>query len=245
MSNAIQARAWAVGQNLQTALAVQGVIFLLPLILVGLWKLRDRSPVKMGFLVWVLTFLAMTLAFPFQGARGGFFHSGAAIQPLLWAAYPAGLDACLDWGRRKRGWDLRQARPFFQTSLAVLALILSLFVAFNRVVGEDILHPFWNLPAERYRLAETTMQKTGAAPQATVLVNNPPGYTLVSGRPAISIPYGDLDVLRLTAERYQAQYLIVELDQVKGETLFSHPGDRPGLRYLGPAGELQIYAIEP
>lgn len=242
---AIQARAWAIGQNLQTTLAVQGMIFLLPFILVGLWQLRYRLPVKMGLLAWALIFLAMTLAFPFQGARGGFFHSGAAVQPLLWAAFPAGLDTCLDWGRRKRGWNLQQARPFFQISLAVLALVLSFFIAFNRVVGEDILHPAWNLPAERYQLAETTLQKNGAALQAIVLVNNPPGYTLVSGRPAIAIPYGDLEMVRLAAARYQAQYLIAELDQVKGENLFSYPGDRPGLRYLGPAGELQIYAIEP
>jgi len=75
------------------------------------------------------------------------------------------------------------------------------------------------------------------------MVNNPPGYYAAAQRPAIAIPYGDLDTLLAAARRYKAAYLVVEIDQVQGQELVGRPGDRPGLRYLGSAAEAQIYAI--
>jgi hypothetical protein len=86
----LQDRFWALAQNLQTALAVQGSIVLLPLIVWGAWHHRRDFRVQMGLLAWLLTFVIMTVVFPFAGARGGFFHSGAALQPLFWALAPAG-----------------------------------------------------------------------------------------------------------------------------------------------------------
>jgi hypothetical protein len=108
----LKARMWAAGLNLQTALAVQSLVFLAPLVLWGAWRLRSDLRVRIGALAWLLTFTAMTLVFPYQGARGGFFHSGAALQPLR-AFSPVGLEACLAWAGRLRSWNIPQAHGSF------------------------------------------------------------------------------------------------------------------------------------
>ena len=234
-------RAWAFGLNLQTAIAVQGEVFLLPLILAGLWKLRRETSVRWGVFAWLLTFGVMTLVFPYAGARGGFFHSGAAFQPLFWAVAPIGLEAFLAWGGRVRRWNLAQARRVFQTALVLLAVLLSGFVFYNRVIGEDFSQPGWNRGEQKYMRLEQELAALGAQPGDVVMVNNPPGYFLASQRPAISIPYGGLSTLLSVAERYQAQYLLVELEQVQGVELFAAPGDQPGLHYLENLDGVRIY----
>jgi hypothetical protein len=235
------ARAWAAGLNLQTLLAVQGEIFLLPLMLAGLWRLRMRPVVWAGTLAWGLTFLLMSVIFPYQGARGGFFHSGAAIQPLLWAAAPLGLQAFLEWGSRRRGWEARQAGRFFKAGVVVIALLLTLFVAYNRVIGEDWGQPAWDERQRQYAQVEQALQARRAMPDSIIMVNDAPTYHLASRRPALSIPYGDLATLTAVAQRYQARYLLLEIEQVQGETLYSQPGDRPGLRYLETVEGMRLY----
>lgn len=235
------ARLWAGWLNLQTAFAVQGQIFLFPLILAGLWRLRRQPPVQAGVFAWALTFTLMTLVFPFQGARGGFFHSGAALQPLFWAVAPVGLGAFLEWGASRRGWNLRQAGCFFQGGLVWIALILSAFVSFNRVIGDDFRQPAWNERQSLYTQAEQALQAAGALPGEVVMVNDAPTYYLAGHRPAISIPYGDFTVLQQVAQRYRARFLLLEIEQVQGESLLEQPGDRPGLRYLGSVEGIRLY----
>jgi hypothetical protein len=239
----LRQRAWALGLNLQTTLAVQGQVFILPLILAGLWKLRQQSGVRWGTLAWGLTLLVMTLVFPFAGARGGFFHSGAAVQPLFWAVAPLGLEMFVSWGSRLRHWNLVQARCTFQIGLVGLTIILTGFVFTNRVLGDQPADPAWNRGWQRYTRVEQRLPALGVLPGQVLMVNDPPGYFLASQRPAIVIPYGDLSTLLAVARRYQAHYLLVELDQVQGEELFAAPGDRPGLHYLESFEGMRIYRI--
>jgi len=240
----IQARWWAAGQNLQTALAVQGSIFLLPLIVLGAWRLRHRLAAQVGGLLWVFILLMMTVVFPFQGARGGFFHSGAAIQPLFWVLAVAGLDGFLAWGARLRGWNLSQAGPFFRVTLLGMAFLLTSFLAFSRVGVVPGQPAGWNAASRRYQQVEQVLVGQGAPAEAIVMVNNPPGYYAANRRPAVSIPFGDLEMVRTVAERYQVRYLLVELEQVKGADLLAHPGDRPGLQYAGVVDGVQIYVFQ-
>lgn len=241
----LRARLWAAGQNLQTAFAVQGAVFLAPLIVLGMWRLRHDRRVQLGALAWLLTFLLMTLVFPYAGARGGFFHSGAALQLLFWAAVPAGLEAFITWGRQVRGWQAGQARRIFQAGLVGLALGLALVVAHRRVVGPDLALPVWNESAVRYARLEQALHGLGAATGEALLVNNPAGYFVVTGRPAIAIPYGDEAALLAVAGRYQARYLLLEMNQVQGaDELFFTPGERNGLRYLGTFEQIRVFRIE-
>ncbi|MCC6957749.1 MAG: hypothetical protein IT316_13205, partial [Anaerolineales bacterium] len=72
--------------------------------------------------------------------------------------------------------------------------------------------------------------------------NNAPGYFAASGRPAISIPDGDLQAACAAAQKYHASYLLLEIDQIRGGAeLFDAPGDRLCLQYLGAPEGIRVY----
>ena len=240
----LTARAWAAGQNLQSALAVQGEIFLLPLILLGLWKLRQAAAVQLAVFGWCFTFLVMTLLFPFQGARGGFFHSGAAFQPLFWAVAPAGLEQILLWGSGWRGWKISQARNIFGAGLAVLAFFLTGMIAYGRLFDTGFGHQAWAASQSHYIQIEAELQSVGLGPEETVLVNNAPGFNLATGRPSISIPFASLQEICAAARRYHGGALLLEMDQIPGETaLFNKPHDKACLDFLETVDDVRIFKI--
>jgi hypothetical protein len=156
--------------NLQTMLAVQGQIFLFPLVLTGLWRYAVcRRPGRCAGMD--AHFLVMTVVFLIR-ARGGFFHSGAALQPLFWAVTPAGFYAFIEWGVRKRGWDVHRAGSIFKIGLVSIALLLTIIVTFNRVLGGNIRQPAWDDLQRRYAWAEHELISRHASKEAVVLVND-------------------------------------------------------------------------
>ncbi|MCC7130797.1 MAG: hypothetical protein B6D39_02685 [Anaerolineae bacterium UTCFX2] len=240
----LRTRLWAFGQNLLSTLAVQAEIFLAPLILLGMWRLRADLRTRLAALAWALTFLAMTLPFPFQGVRGGFFHSGSALQPFFWAAAPVGLERLLEFGSRLRGWRMSEARRFFAIGLVALAVCLSAFVTYNRLFSAGSNKETWDASNRRYAALESYLRETGAAPAEVVMVNNSPGYFAAAGRPAVSIPFGDTQTVCAAAQRYNAGFLLLEIDQIKGGAdLFAAPGDRLCLRYLATFEDVRLFEI--
>jgi hypothetical protein len=241
----IRARLWASGQNLQTTVAVQGEIFLVPLVILGAWRLRHDRRVQLGSLGWLATFLVMTVVFPFQGARGGFFHSGAAFQPLWWAVAPVGLQGFIAWGARARGWQSAQAQRIFGAGLVGLAILFTVLITEGRVLGKDLSHPLWGMSAVHYTQLEQSLQEAGAQADEIVMVNNPPGYFIEAGRPAIVTPFGDEQILLEAADFYDARYVLLEFDHAAGlDTLYNSPGDRQGLKYLFSVDGTRIYKVE-
>ncbi len=87
----LEDKAWALGQNLQTFVAVQGLVFLAPFILIGLWRLRHQYIFRLVILYATLLYLTMTFIFTFPGARGALLHSGAALLPFFMLAGVYGL----------------------------------------------------------------------------------------------------------------------------------------------------------
>jgi hypothetical protein len=240
----LRARIWAAGLNLQTALAVQGLIFLAPLVLLGLWRTRKDRRVQLAGISWLLILLTMTVIFPFQGARGGFFHSGAALQPFFWAMAPLGLEAFLDWGRRRRGWRVDRARPVFSIGLALLALCLSISILYGRLRPGSLGGTAWDDPYNRQMRVEQALQGIGVPKGQIIMANNSPGFYIASRRPAISIPYGDLKTVCSVAWRYQASYLLLDIDQIQGETeLFLHPADRQCLHYIDTFADVRVFLV--
>jgi hypothetical protein len=232
----------AAGLNLQTALAVQGAIFLAPLVLIGLWRLRADRRVQIAVLAWSLTFIAMTIPFPYAGARGGFFHSGAALQPMWWAVAPLGLTEIINWIGQKRHWNLNQAQRVFQFGILGLAFLFTIIVFYSRVIGPDINRFTWSSGSSHYLELEAMLHDLGAQNSDTVMVNNSPGYYAANDRGAVSIPFGDLQVALTVAERYDVRYLLLEIDQIHGvDNLYQTPGDRPGIAYLGSFKDTRIY----
>ncbi len=240
----LRVRLWALGQNVQTAIAVQGSIFLVPFILIGAWQWRRDFRVKLGLAAWLVTLLAMTLAFPFAGARGGFFHSGAALQPLLWALAAVGLDGFVGWGSRVRGWNTRHARQLYATALICFAIVLSVFIFGQRVLGWGGSGQSWDGGFEYHRSLNGALEAFGVSSQDIVMVNNTPGFYLANGLPSIVIPDGDESTLLSAAENYGATYVILESNHPQGlNDLYESPDKHPHLQLLWSDENSHIFAI--
>ncbi len=240
-------QAWwhALSNNFQTTLAVQGGVLLLPFMLAGIWKLRDCREVQFGAGMWLLTGGVMTVIFPFAGANGGYFHSGAALQPLLWAVAPVGVESIVLWYARLRRlkWPRGMLR-FVALLLVITGALLSGLLYFQRVIGSEAGVWKWNASEVHYQEVEQTLTQSGAAAGESVLVNNPPGFWLASGRPAVVIPYGDEQMLLAAARKYDARYLVLEPNNA-----FHLPGlydgteENPALEYLASVGDTRLFRI--
>jgi hypothetical protein len=244
LSNIVQARVWALGQNLQTSLAVQGMIFLLPLILVGMWEFRQDLRVRIGAFIWFLLLFLMTFILPFVGARGGFFHAGAALIPLFLAMVPIGLEKFIQWGVRIRDWEPEKARIGFSILLVLSALLFSTSIVYIRVKGNTSGEIVWGKSEEFYLRIDQHLLAYGIQPEEIILVNNPPGYIVATGRTAIAIPDGDEKTLIDVAKRYHATYMILESNHPQGlRQLYFSPLDRGLIMYLGTYENAHIFKI--
>ena len=240
----LRARWNALSINLQTAFAVQGAIFLTPLIIAGLWKARQHRAVIIGLLYWLITLFIMTGIFPEVGWRGGFFHSGAAIQPLFWAAAPAGLAEFVRLGVQIRRWNWKQAWSFFRAGSILLLAILTLITAGRRLSEFGATSDGWDQSARNYTEIEAELDRIGAAESDIVMVNNPPGYYVATGRPAISIPDGGVSTTLAVAERYGGKYLILEPNHPRGMVdVYNRIEGDAWLQYIKTIGEAHIFRI--
>ena len=231
---------------MQTAVAVQGVIFASPLMVWGFWASRRRPVVLLAALGWAGTLFVMTILFPFVGARGGFFHSGAAFQPFFWGMAFLGLDEFVMWGQRVRGWRPKQAASVFGGALIFFAALITLFIAWQRVVGSSITAPVWDAGVGHYQSIDRFLTERGASPDDRVMVNNPPGYYLASNRTAVVIPYGHPGILLEVAERYQIRFIILEHNHPSQLAyLYMNPSQLPELNWLATLEGTHILEIRP
>jgi hypothetical protein len=232
------ARLHALSLNLLNAFAAQGGIFLFPFILIGLWLLRKDFRIRLALLAWSLLLLVMTLVFPFAGARGAFFHSGAALQPIWWAIAPIGLEAVVAFVRR-RGWFDDRAYVVFRASLVGIAILMTAVIFVTRVL------PGWEREDGHYAAVENLLDELGVDDDAIVIVRNPPGYHIVTGRSAIAIPASGIPSILEVAARYQGRYLILEPEGTSEElrALYDDPDQIPAFNYLGETDGNRIFEI--
>jgi hypothetical protein len=235
----LRVRLWALGVNLQRALAEQALIVFFPLIILGLWLLRRERRVWFGAGMWFLTLLAMTFIFPFAGARGGFFHSSAALLPLFWAVLPEGVAALLRGTQRLFRWEPARLRLFLSVLLVGLAIVFSVFALLSRAVE-------WSKETEAFQQAEAYLLTQGARPGQIVITTNPPSYYIATGRRAIALPDGDLSVLHKVASQFQAGYLLLGVHHpAEYNAIYADPAQGwQGLAYLGTVAELRLFRIE-
>ena len=231
----LTARARALGTNLQSLVGVNGLVFLGPLMAIGAWRNRADPLVRLTAVYLLLLLGVMTVIFPFAGARGGFFHSSAAVMPILWALVIPGLEAVSAWGARRRGWLAGQAFTVLGIGAVVLAAGLTAGLTWRRTVG-DSRSPVWQASQRAYQAVAEAMLPRATAEQV-VAVNNPAGFHLASGCRAIVIPDGGSEVLRAVVERYAADWVVLEPNHPLGlDSLYADPGS---LSWLQVAGEIR------
>ena len=119
--NFLAARWTATVNNLATFVAVEGMVFMTPFMLIGYWRHRCL-PILRGFIIYAIGIhFVMTFVFPFQGYRGGLFHAVAALFPFWMALGVLGLDTAVAWAAaRRRSWDVERAQTLFSVAASGL-----------------------------------------------------------------------------------------------------------------------------
>jgi len=164
------------------------------------------------------------------------------LQPLLWALVPAGLMAFIHWGERSRKWDPGRALKVFGFGSVGLVIVITFFVTWQRLGGEILVDPGWGRTERTYQLVEEHLVKLDASPEVIVMVNNPPGYYGMTGREAIVIPHGDIEISLQAGKKYGVSYLVLDENYPEGlKDLYTNPRDQPGLNYLDSIEQMQIY----
>ena len=232
--------------NLQTAIFVQGQIVLFPLILIGFIQYKRDKILRSGLLTWFLVLFVMTAVFPFAGSRGGFFHSGAALQPVLWVLAAVGMDRFIDWGIENRNWKADQAHPTLVTGFLVILLGVTVFVHIDRVLGkypEDIQ---WNRSYLAAVEVDRKLEQMNISRHQLVMINNPPGLYIASRRPSLTIPSGGMDEVIEAAGDAGAEILILEKNHPESlDFIYKNPGQYGGLKLIETVDGIQYYKILP
>jgi hypothetical protein len=192
----ISSRWYGLINGLQTFVAVEGVIFLTPLMLVGLW--RRRTDFTRGFWVYALgVHLAMTLVFPFPGARGGLFHSATALVPWWMAFGVSGLDDVLAWAvKRRRRWRLQTATTVFGAALVVFTVGFAAMMAAS--ARPTAVSPLYAAVRE------------ALPPDARVMSADPAALDYYAGLGGVVQPNEAPETILTLAERYGVTHLLVE-----------------------------------
>jgi len=222
--NILHSKLDALWANLLTLVAVDGLVFLAPFAVVGLWRLR-RDPLYQAAMIYgAALYLAMSLAFTFPGPRGGMFHSGAALLPFIFVAAMVGLDAVVDWiAARRAAWDAATARRVFMWGLVILAVLVSGAIYAMRVRS-------WNQADAVYA---TIGEWLDGQSKVVVMVNDPPGYVYHTGQPAIAIPNSDVDTLLAAARRYGATWVVLDANRPAAlAELYDQPSSDPRLSLI-------------
>jgi hypothetical protein len=238
--------------SLQTFIAVNNLIFLTPLSLIGVWATRRRSFLWPAWAYGAALYGAMTLLFTYPGMRGGLFHSSAALLPALFAASMVGLDAAVGWvARRRRRWHRQRAQRFFSLGLVALAAGISLLIYSSRVIGTGSwADPSWN-QADGAMVQIGRWIKAHTEEEPVVMVGNPPAFTYHTGLWSIVLPNeGVADTVR-AAQRYGARYMVLDQNRPTPlAALYNGQETHPALavvwdeRLGAPAGTVVLEIVE-
>ena len=244
----------ALGQNLLVVAFGALQVFLAPFAIIGVWQLRRRIEMLPFLIYSAILFLAMSFVFTFPSTRGSMLHSSSALLPFLAVAVPLGLDSSIQWiARRRRTWRPAQASLVFRSGFIVLAIFLSLFLYAQGVFpinnnSGDI--PLWNRRDLEYASIAKWLDQN-ARTEDKVMTVDPPSFYNVSHRQAIAIPTDSVAAIFQAAQRYDATYLILQLDHPAPlNNLYHERATIPGLERVadfrdGNGKPAMLYKIRP
>jgi len=216
----------------QTWLAVEGVIMLAPLALWALWSRRQER--FLAPMLWYALGLhaAMALVFTYPGARGGLFHSSAALFPFWMALGVVGLDQIVEKLARWRRWRTGEAQFVFGWAVLLLPLALG-YVAWSA----QTTHTEPDYP----RYAEVL------PPDARIMVNDAAAWFYHTGYGGVALPDEPLPTALEIAKRYCITHLVIDQNVTSAfEPLLRGATPPPFLREVQhfSAEGVRVYAFE-
>ena len=219
--------------GVQWSLAVNGLICLTPLVLLGgwvRWREGKQGWLRPLLLYTLFRYAAMSLVFTFPGERGGLFHSSVALWPWFMALVPVGMGWSVDKVAQKLPhWQPERAKRLFTGLFIGVAFVMSLALGLTRG-SVDITATFY-------------LDAAALLPdEAVVMVGNAPGFYYQTGLPAYSIPNEPIETVLDAAARYHISYLI--LDENSPPSLahyYTGELEHPFLGLIGTIDTIQIY----
>lgn len=231
----LSARLSAIWMNFKSLLAVNGLIYLAPLILLGAKRLWRESLIRLTSVYLAVLFLFMSFIFPFAGERGAFFHSSSALMPIFWSLAPVGLEVVTGWAAARRQWQPEEAIRVLGAGMIVLAAGLSAGIFWHRIIGSQSQPVHWGEKMHSYEEIGEQIIELDSSP-GIAAVNDPPGFYLATGFSSVVIPNGDSDALWEVVHRYDVRWIVLDSDRPTGlETLYDNP---TSLDWLKPVDEL-------
>ncbi len=236
LDNVLQSRLSGLSAGLQTYVAVPGLMFLLPFVVVGLVALYRRPAARRllrPLLIYALAlFISGSLLFTFPGMRGSLFHSSAALWPWFMALAAAGIGAAVDWAAaRLPHWQPERAKRLFSAMFIVVALAASLFVTQFRLAPDE--------DPEAYRRIGDILP-----PSAVVMAGNAPALHYYTDLAAVSVPNEPVDVLLQAADRYGVTYLALNRNRPRPlNDLYLARQSHPRLRLVESFDDVRLYEI--
>jgi len=231
--------------NLTAMAAVQFEIILFPLSVTAVWNHRKDLLVRMALVMELSILFVMSFVFPYSGRQGGFLHSSAALQPFIWGLCAAGFIDSIHWVAGRRKWEPERAVRKFSVGLIFICALITFAVFQMVVIGNQPSQLAWEESQRRAYLASDLLKENGIAPQEAVMINNPAGFSLVSGRQSIVIPDGSPPTTLEAANRFNIRYVILEKNLVKGlMNLYSQPESVPQFSMLDQKEDLRLFQIK-
>lgn len=218
---------------LQTFVAVNGLIFLTPFLLIGgwvRWKEGKQAWLRPLLLYTLSLYAAMSLVFTFPGERGGLFHSSVALWPWFMALVPVGISWSVDkLAQRLPHWQPERAKRFFTALFIAVAFVMSLALGLTRGSVD--------------RTATFYPEVAALLPdEAVVMVGNAPGFYYQTGLPAYSIPNEPIETVRDAAARYHVTHLVLDENHpLPLASLYGNDLIPPYLDHIDTIGTIHIY----
>ncbi len=215
LSSILAARWSAFQTNFMTTIFVVGLVFLFPLVCWGVYILRRKPEIRTAILYFLTVFFLMTIVYPFQGSRGGFLHSTAALLSIAAVAASAGLEDAVARLIHWRKWSPSSAHAVLGVGIAGLALVSSGVIFFNRVIGTTTEMTYWAGLNAQYTMGISRLEIPPAS-STRFMVNNPPCFNVQTGFQTVPVPAGDPAMLLEVVDRYNIQYVILDANVPDG-----------------------------
>jgi hypothetical protein len=131
-----------------------------------------------------------------------------------------------------------EAFTVFRGAFVGIAVLMTAVILTLRVL------PGWGEGEHTYPKIESFLTRTGADASAIVMVRNPPGYYMMTGRSAIAVPYSEAADLLAAARRYAASYLVIESAGAAGPIRAVYEDlDSATFEFLGELDGTRIFRI--
>jgi hypothetical protein len=256
LGNILTSKLQALAFNL---LMLAGAVYIpLPFAILGMWLERKRAEFLPFLLYLILLYTILALVFTFPTMHGSFFHSLAALLPILHGWSIVGMDATITYASKYFNKAYKSAKKaecppphqstetqdqdFLCLSIIILAAIVVL-VGTLLTIAPDWKHNYLlyqqvgQAVASDYRERHTVPSQN----QPIVMVADAADYYYATGQHAVLLPTQNLATILEAAQKFSVSYILFTPYQGRQERLLAQTtltDRRLKLIWTSPSGKL-------